>query len=233
MTTYTSYAQAKIAHPDSEIVTTGKNWVSSKRCVGTFEELDGHKIIGDNARVICNPADYCSTLKEFLEAGFKLVAGDKYYNSRAGMVATIVSGELGCINKLSSGDERRYILSAAALNGGCKIPSKVKDFCNTDVVKMESEPLSLCENDVAHLQFIYHRLVNIHGEHSGYDYMLRLAETAGVKPKSERELFINKCTDVMRKAGTKCPDNHEYFGVIFDAGARYVDETQHFGEDYK
>ena len=52
-----------------------------------------------------------------------------------------------------------------------------------------------------------------------------------IKPKSERELFIETTTKVMRDAGTKCPDKHEYFGIMFDAGARYKDLTQHFGEN--
>lgn len=52
-----------------------------------------------------------------------------------------------------------------------------------------------------------------------------------IKPKSERELFIENTAKVMRDAGTKYPDNHEYFGIMFDAGARYKDLTQHFGEN--
>lgn len=55
-----------------------------------------------------------------------------------------------------------------------------------------------------------------------------------IKQKTDRQMFVDKCTQVMREAGTKCPDNHEYFGIIFDAGARfgsnYVDSTQYFGE---
>lgn len=76
---YKTYAEAKMANPDCEIVTTGKDWDGTVRLIGTFDALDasreGH-VISNAAWVICNPADYCSSLKEFLEAGFKLVKGD-------------------------------------------------------------------------------------------------------------------------------------------------------------
>ena len=62
------------------------------------------------------------------------------------------------------------------------------------------------------------------------EHELRKDAIYRIKQKSERELFIEKTTKVMRDAGTKCPDNHEYFGIMFDAGARYKDLTQFFGE---
>lgn len=47
-----------------------------------------------------------------------------------------------------------------------------------------------------------------------------------IKQKSERELFVEQCTKVMREAGTKCPDNHEYFGVIFDSGKFQLKDSE-------
>ena len=47
-----------------------------------------------------------------------------------------------------------------------------------------------------------------------------------LKPKSERELFVEQCTKVMREAGTKCPDNHEYFGVLFDSGKFQLKDSE-------
>lgn len=67
---YKTYAEAKIANPGSEIVTTGKRWAGGKDLLGTFEAVIavaiGRHIIDDKSWVICNPADYCSSVKEFL-----------------------------------------------------------------------------------------------------------------------------------------------------------------------
>lgn len=63
------------------------------------------------------------------------------------------------------------------------------------------------------------------------DYLWISGYVYRIKQKSERELFIEETTKVMRDAGTKCPDNHEYLGIMFDAGARYKDLTQFFGEN--
>ena len=255
MATYTSYAQAKIAHPDSEIVTTCKHWNGNKSLIGLFQPLgDGDPgrshCIGEGMWVTCNPADYCSTLEEFLESGYKLDLGDWVVNTY-GNATEIYSRN--AMNSRGYNDGKCYILQAAALDGGCKIPSKVKDFCNTDAVKMESEgcteewtvynnTLPLCEltdEQYGKMRRAFDaggdvQKLNLKGEWVKPLHAFKLKGFAyRIRTKSERELFINKCTDVMRKAGTKCPDNHEYFGVIFDAGARYVDETQHFGEDYK
>lgn len=50
-----------------------------------------------------------------------------------------------------------------------------------------------------------------------------------IKPKSERDLFIDKSIKLVT------PENYEpmnkMFGALFDAGARYKDLTQHFGEN--
>ena len=122
---YKTYAEAKIANPDCEIVTTGKNWIYDKELAGAFQprvtEGCSHAI-NDYSWVICNPANYCSTLKEFLDAGFKLVGGDKFIEV-AGYVYNVDSDDLNLVNERDSGDCDRYILSSAALNGGCKIPA--------------------------------------------------------------------------------------------------------------
>lgn len=119
---YKTYAEAKIANPDCEIVTTGKDWAFEKSLKGVFQALgdsDGLRhSIGDDAWVLCDPADYCSTLKDFLDAQLKLVEGDKFIGAHGNVVK--VKAVVGA-NTPSESDEFRYILSAAALNGGCKI----------------------------------------------------------------------------------------------------------------
>lgn len=120
---YKTYAEAKIASPDCEIVTTGKDWAYGDNRKGLFEylrfysDVADHKL-SDEAWVICNPADYCSSLKEFLESGFKLGEGDKFIGID-GVVVSVNRSNSSNIPNYSNAN--RYILSAAALNGGCKI----------------------------------------------------------------------------------------------------------------
>ncbi len=66
MKTYDTYAEAKAAHLDSEIVTTGPDWEHSKDLIGKFQPRDlddgtgnstWHRM-GDRHWAICNPKDY-------------------------------------------------------------------------------------------------------------------------------------------------------------------------------
>lgn len=69
MKTYNSYAEAKVANPESEIVTTGKKWDGSDYLIGKFEALDGPDShgLGDTCWVKCNPAGYCMTYNQCKE----------------------------------------------------------------------------------------------------------------------------------------------------------------------
>lgn len=130
-------------------------------------------------------------------------------------------------------DDKRYILSASALNGGCKIPDKEEQWT------IYNNNLPLCEltDEQAAMLFNAWRSglkVELLADNGSWcrafpDWSLEIVYR--IKSKSERELFIETTTKVMRDAGTKCPDNHEYFGIMFDAGARYIDNTQYFGEN--
>lgn len=235
MTTYKSYAEAKIANPDSEIVTTGKNWKWSKKAIGTFVACisgvaNNHT---QDGWVICNPSDHCSSLKEFLDAGFKLVKGDAYVEV-SGKCKVINNENSPFVNSSWKNDCDRYILSAAALNGGCKIPAKADQWN----VYNNTLPLSeLSDEQAAQLFNAWRNNGSIMCRHYTDKMFVDIEDVRWAdsfvyrtKQKSERELFIEQTTKVMRNAGTKCPDNHEYFGIMFDAGARYTDHTQHFGE---
>lgn len=50
-----------------------------------------------------------------------------------------------------------------------------------------------------------------------------------IKSKSERELFIEKSVGLMTSETERTME--QMFGAQFDAGARYKDSTQHFGEN--
>lgn len=193
MTTYTSYAECKIAHPDSEVVTTGENWIYDKELTGTFQPrvTDGcSHAINDYSWVICNPADYCSSLKEFSDAGFKLVHGDIVI-CEDGSVFSVGWGPGP--NMPDDNDVNRYILSASALHRGCKIPSKAEQWT------IYNNTLSLCQltdeqaamlfnawrknNEI--LEFFVENWSNVKPKQISINGIYR------IKPKSERELFID------------------------------------------
>lgn len=194
MTTYKSYAECKIANPDSDIVTTGKDWQYEKETVGTFEarafdEDDGAHIIADDAWVICNPADHCSSLKEFLESGFEFSVGDFWLNEDGDLLRVDLVN--GVTNKYQYGDENRYILSAAALNGGCKIPAKAEQWT------VYSNTLPLCDLTdeqvgklVKNSGCVEHMNPNDGVWNTTITPMWNMAGVYRIKSKSERELFI-------------------------------------------
>lgn len=227
---YKTYAEAKIANPDSEIVTTDKRWSGCDDVVGYFEKRMRAHQLSDDAWVVCNPADYCSSIKEFLEAGYIFSVGDFFI----GIDGEVIS--VRCANSSSvpyDDDYKRYILSAATLNGGCKIPAKAEQWT------IYNNTLPLCELTDEQAAMLFNawrgdgnmQVLNDDEEWSDYNSGFYPLDVYRIKPKSERDLFIENTTKVMRDAGTKCPDNHEYFGIMFDAGARYKDLTQHFGEN--
>ena len=96
MTTYNSYEAAKIANPESDIY----------EFEGYFSSFKG---IGSKK---CNPADCRMTIEKFLDDGYKFVDGDAFLNSR-GEVVIITNAQSN--NRIIGGDERRFVLRAAAL----------------------------------------------------------------------------------------------------------------------
>lgn len=239
---YKTYAEAKIANPDCEIVTTGKDWGGGTGLIGVFEALvldgtddeDGAHEISDTSWVICNPADYCSTLKEFLDAGLRLVKGDKFLGVRENVIK--VKGVVAT-NTPRAGDEFCYILSAAALNDGCKIEF-IEHKSEPWTIYNNTLPLSELSDEQAAMLFNSWRggrkvqflsgdkEWKVKGCNSGFYH----SDIYRIKPKSERELFI----DAAINHGIK-PDAHnakQIFGELFDSGKfKYIDNTQHFGEN--
>lgn len=243
MTTYKSYAACKIAHPDSEIVTTGKSWDYEKETIGTFEvrlfdEDDGAHIISDYAWVVCNPADHCSSLKEFLEAGFKLVEGDAFINVN-GSAETVTQWTDNFLNaKGGEKDMTRFIISAAALNGGCKIPAKAEQWT------VYNNTMPLCEltdeqyGKMRRAHDIGATVQSLNEDGYGFqDCALPTWISNGVyriKPKSERELFIDLATEI---ASEECETERikesidAFIVKLFDSGKfKYIDNTSYFGE---
>lgn len=230
---YKAYAEAKIANPDCEIVTTGEKWNGEKSLVGSFAaatvESFGDFPLGSVAWIFCNPADYCSSLKDFLNAGFKLDGGDKYIDDN-GSVCEVRFRDV--INIAVKDRSDLYVLSAAALNGGCKIPAKVEQW------SVHNNTLPLCELTdeqvgklVKHSGCVEHMNPNSGEWTATIAPMWNRAGVYRIKPKSERELFIENSSRIMHSVEGGGLINDITIGALYDSGLRYKDLTQHFGEN--
>lgn len=241
---YKTYAEAKIANPGCEIVTAGKDWVFEKSLKGVFQSLGDsgacRHSIGDDAWVICNPADYCSSIEEFLEAGFKLVEGDKFIGIGGCIVIVKKTSE---VNVPDDEDVNRYILSAAALNGGCKIPKAEPwtIYSNTlplsDLSDEQAAMLFNAWRAGGEVEFAHTITKDLKSGFTTFKWSITDIldwgdyRTYRIKQKSERELFIEKTMTGCSFDNSHSSTVQSVTGQMFDAGARYTDLTQHFGEN--
>ncbi|MGL4518062.1 MAG: hypothetical protein ACRCUH_15385 [Shewanella sp.] len=235
VTTYKSYSEAKIANPACEIVTPSIDSSMPSSMEPMFEVKAEHEI-GKFAWVICNPADHCSSLKEFLVAGFKLAKGDYLINIWGDVgVAAGTDGD-----NLPDGDDyKRYILSATALNGGCKIPAKVEQWT------IYNNTIPLCE--LTDEQYGKMRRAHDIGatvqslNEDGYGFQDCSSPTwinngvYRIKPKSERELFIDAAVATFDgRTGLSESAISLAAQLMFDSKKfKYVDLTNSFGESVR
>ena len=126
MTTYNSYAAAKIANPEFAIFERGGLF-------GTDGDMVDHFDLNMRNYNECNPADHCMTVERFLADGHKFVEGDICLR-HDGDVITITES-IPDWNVKFSGDDHRFILSAAALE---EKPKRMRE----EYVKVEFEKLS-------------------------------------------------------------------------------------------
>ena len=213
MTTYNSYEEAKIANPESQIVTTGPNWEYNPALKWKFEklveddgEVDAHAL-EDSAWVKCNPADYCMTVEKFLKDGHKFVYGDLFLDQG------------GCVEKVSNvdnynipfiGDNKRYILRAAASEKPKRVKveyvkvSKVTsiftlsdDYSNGILFDHEEKPV---KSEIHLMELLTSNLLK------------RMVQTE----VTERDEFINEC---IVHGGLRARDGaREVYGNLFDSG---------------
>lgn len=220
---YKTYAEAKIANPDSEIYCA----MISNDGRGIYGKLIDINMV-TKSHYLCNPADYCSSVKEFLEAGFKFAIGDIWLSRDN--ILVIVDLVDARTNKYQNNDENRFVISAGSLNGGCKIPAKAEQWT------IYNNTMPLCEltdeqvgNLVKHSGCVEHMNPNSGEWGATITPVWNRAGIYRIKPKSERELFIDKSIKLLT------PENYgpmnKMFGSLFDAGARYKDKTSHFGEN--
>lgn len=109
MTTYNTYQEAKIANPEMEVYKLSSGFIATNEPQG----VSVHK---------CDPAEHCVRYDDFLTLGHEFVDGDAFLNSR-GEVVIITNARSN--NRIIDGDDKRFILRAAALE--TKEPKRTKE----------------------------------------------------------------------------------------------------------
>lgn len=105
MTTYNTYQEANIANPDANILVNHAGKFRAVKESPTSHFANGWKL--------CNPADYCMTVEQFLEDGHKFAIGDYALDEFGFVIHLTCSTESW--SKKDSVDSYRYVLRAKAL----------------------------------------------------------------------------------------------------------------------
>jgi hypothetical protein len=113
MKTYNTYQEAKIANPEMEVykLKGGRGFASCDNA-GDFVRFTDLSCDAEK----CNPANYCMTLADFLDAGHLLADGDVVLTTY-GSVGTMGENGYYCVNfnRRDRDDENVHILRAATL----------------------------------------------------------------------------------------------------------------------
>ena len=132
MTTYNTYQEAKIDNPDSEILKARDDWQGREELIGKFiankqDKIGGIPCVGEGYFEICNPADYCITVEQFLKDGHKFAIGDYALDEFGFVIHLTCSTESW--SKKDSVDSYRYVLRAKALEQPEQVEWKNGDEC--------------------------------------------------------------------------------------------------------
>lgn len=129
MKTYPTYQEAKIANPESDIYSAGLSEFTAEKPMHNWA----------TSGLLCNPADYCMTVEQFLKDGHKFVDGDLIYSQAIDAVVTVSDNDkiassyrVKSSNELCASDCNRYILRAAALEKPKQISDTAREAFSTD-----------------------------------------------------------------------------------------------------
>lgn len=225
MTTYNTYQEAKIANPNCEIYVSMDRKFAAQ-AYASILELSGIKG-GWNK---CHPKDYCVTLEKFLACGYKFVTGDEWLDADGDVVRVKYDTHVIGNNKPNELDNERYILKAKALEDEFN-DSEIADGSEWDgtglpPVAVECEkifdgkgetitPLYYDDNKSGRVMFYYRSADG--GVHNKYDWCL-VKNCIFLKPKTPRELFIEK---VCGKIKTSGQEDIDIIGKMFDIGCEF------------
>lgn len=116
MKLYKTYQEAKINNPNGEILTTSKGWDGGMELIGTFGVNDGSYLVKSTGWEVCDLSDYCMSMEDFLEFGYKLSEGDIVIGFTGLAFALESQEEIEIYNYRSELDNKRYVLKAKAFD---------------------------------------------------------------------------------------------------------------------
>lgn len=213
MTTYNTYAEAKIANPDSEIYVHDGKFATKEFAIqlSVRDYNDWYK---------CHPKDYCMTLEEFLADGHKLVNGDLFIGARG--AASKVADEVG-MNIPDFQDKDRYILRAKALeNQAAKVeidntPQQVEGLSSAATTKRATK--------VEYVKVEYNHIWEIMKMQSeGVDFYIKTDATKsgyGLVQNNPTSLLVASSDDLYRRIEKEVDWRDivkQDFAVWFDEG---------------
>ena len=117
MKTYPTFAKAKIDNPEDNIYYCMDGFIAEHRIIPF--EIDQYEK--------CRPADHCSTVDEFLKAGYRFFDGDVLLSTKSGNVYYVGVGISEGMANHKGNASCSVVLRAATLNGGSKIPESMGD----------------------------------------------------------------------------------------------------------
>ncbi len=205
MTTYNTYPEAQIDNHEAVIY----------EFEGKFSLFKG---VGS---VECNPSDHCSTLADFLAAGYELVRDD-WVLGLDGNASTVTSPTF--MNIRLEDDKNRFILSAKALNGGSKIPEKkeseVKESAEPRYKYVKVDSLE-CLNEDYKLGSLFYKTAGVSGflKVEGFEIFGKTLLEGRLYRRvemTERELFCEKAKEILG-----CGYCDGEIGQLYDAGCRF------------
>ena len=231
MKVYDSYAEAKIANPESDIY--------ERMCVD-FATADYVSLVamcgaGEGWNK-CNPADHCMTVDQFIAEGHRFANGDICLDD--GDVVTVKCRAEW--DEPSPGDNERYVLRAAALDVMAQDneatetkavaeysnekPKRVKvEFVRIDFTSDKEKAEAFLEGG---LRYFTHGKVTGDLEHDTIPVtkLEQMFSGNGIYRRVETEIderqeFIDKAKAIIDSTKTA-----EYsLGAMFDAGCRFTD----------
>lgn len=216
MKTYPTYQEAKIANPECEIVTLIK---PDSDLHGLFEPKSVcHIMHPDGGWRICNPADYCMTVEQFLSSGHKFVDGDLIITESGVLSVGRERENMGCsvseCNEPSCVDSDIYILHAAALDKPKQISNTAREVFSGGEKRTKVEFVKV-EDSIWHLETdfrcgeLYNKSLDCSGEFvviSSETVFLACAAAGNLyrrieTPMTEKEAFIDEFMNMFSHVG--------------------------------
>lgn len=174
MTTYNTYAEAKIANPDSEI------YVYGGRFLPEYLIQPSHETYERRGYFKCHPKDYCMSVADFMDNGYKYVDGDSYLGADGDVYTVGVDFSSVFANLKRNSAANRYILRAKALETQPaeveidNTPQQVESLSSAATTKLATKGATKVPTKVEYVKVEYNHIWEIMKMQSeGVDFYIK------------------------------------------------------------